>query len=130
MSNCSIRFVEFYLQEDHKFKQALKIKNPKSRLKKILDACKNKTKCEGGDEIDVQGQDNEEPVKKSRGGCGAQQPKLTIEGMKMIAEYKVQRKKSDDQEQLPEPVERKQTLTAERVIFLHSEFSYLIDFGA
>jgi hypothetical protein len=27
-------------------------------------------------------------------------------------------------------VERKQTLTAERVIFLHSEFSYLIDFGA
>jgi DNA-directed RNA polymerase II subunit RPB1 len=50
--------------------------------------------------------------------------------MKMIAEYKVQRKKSDDQEQLPEPVERKQTLTAERVIFLHSEFSYLIDFGA
>ncbi|KAL9356858.1 hypothetical protein Peur_050111 [Populus x canadensis] len=111
--NCSKILAD---EEDHKFKQALKIKNPKSRLKKILDACKNKTKCEGGDEIDVQGQDNEEPVKKSRGGCGAQQPKLTIEGMKMIAEYKVQRKKSDDQEQLPEPVERKQTLTAERVL--------------
>lgn len=104
-----------FLQEDHKFKQALKIKNPKNRLKKILDACKNKTKCEGGDELEVQGQDSEQPAKKSRGGCGAQQPKLTIEGMKMIAEYKAQRKKSDDQEQLPEPVERKQTLTAERV---------------
>ncbi|KAJ6774697.1 DNA-DIRECTED RNA polymerase SUBUNIT [Salix purpurea] len=111
--NCSKILAD---EEDHKFKQALKIKNPKSRLKKILDACKNKTKCEGGDEIDVQGQDNEEPVKKSRGGCGAQQPKITIEGMKMIAEYKAQRKKSDDQEQLPEPVERKQTLTAERVL--------------
>lgn len=107
-------------QEDHKFKQALKIRNPKNRLKKILDACKNKTKCEGGDEINVQGEDGEEPVKKSRGGCGAQQPKLTIEGMKMIAEYKAQRKKSDDPEQLPEPVERKQTLTAERVIFAHN----------
>lgn len=81
-----------------------------------MDASKNKTKCEGGDEIDVSAQDSEKPVKKSRGGCGAQQPKLTIEGMKMIAEYKAQRKKSDDQEQLPEPVERKQTLTAERVM--------------
>ncbi|XP_021908335.1 DNA-directed RNA polymerase II subunit 1 [Carica papaya] len=111
--NCSKILAD---EEDHKFKQALKIKNPKNRLKKILDACKNKTKCEGGDEIDVQGQDAEEPVKKSRGGCGAQQPKLTIEGMKMIAEYKAQRKKNDDQEQLPEPVERKQTLTAERVL--------------
>ncbi|XVE87489.1 hypothetical protein DITRI_Ditri18aG0121500 [Diplodiscus trichospermus] len=111
--NCSKILAD---EEDHKFKQALKIKNPKNRLKKILDACKNKTKCEGGDEIDVQGQDTEDPIKKSRGGCGAQQPKLTIDGMKMIAEYKAQRKKNDDQEQLPEPVERKQTLTAERVL--------------
>lgn len=101
------------LQEDQKFKQALRIKNPKNRLKKILDACKNKTKCEGGDDIATQ--ETEEPVKKSRGGCGAQQPKFTIDGMKMIAEYKAQRKKNDDQEQLPEPVERKQTLNAERV---------------
>ncbi|KAE8693465.1 DNA-directed RNA polymerase II subunit RPB1 [Hibiscus syriacus] len=111
--NCSKILAD---EEDHKFKQALKIKNPKNRLRKILDSCKNKTKCEGGDEIDVQGQDTEEPVKKSRGGCGAQQPKLSIDGMKIIAEYKAQRKKNDDQEQLPEPVERKQTLTAERVL--------------
>lgn len=109
----SFTLYEWFLQEDHKFKQALRIKNPKNKLKKILDACKNKTKCEGGDEIE--GQESEEPVKKSRGGCGAQQPKFSIDGMKMIAEYKAQRKKSDDQEQLPEPVERKQNLTAERV---------------
>uniref|UniRef100_A0A803NGC0 DNA-directed RNA polymerase subunit n=1 Tax=Cannabis sativa TaxID=3483 RepID=A0A803NGC0_CANSA len=111
--NCSKIMVD---EDDHKFKQAMKIKNPKNRLRKILDACKNKQKCDGGDEIDVQGQETEEPVKKSRGGCGAQQPKLTIDGMKIIAEYKAARKKSDDQEQLPEPVERKQTLTAERVL--------------
>ncbi|KAF6156428.1 hypothetical protein GIB67_009086 [Kingdonia uniflora] len=36
--------------------------------------------------------------------------------MKMVAEYKAQRKKNDDQKQLPEPVERKQQLTAERVL--------------
>ncbi|KAK7274223.1 hypothetical protein RIF29_15304 [Crotalaria pallida] len=111
--NCSKILAD---ENDHKFKQALRIRNPKNRLRKMLDACKNKSKCEGGDEIDLPvGQDSEEAVKKSRSGCGAQQPKITIDGMKMIAEYKAQRKKSD-QEQLPEPVERKQTLSAERVL--------------
>ncbi|CAA3031979.1 DNA-directed RNA polymerase II subunit 1, partial [Olea europaea subsp. europaea] len=94
----------------------MRIRNPKNRLRKILDACKNKTKCEGGDEIDVRGQDSDEPIKKKRSGCGAQQPKISIDGMKMIAEYKLQKKRSDDQEQLPEPVERKQQLTAEKVL--------------
>ena len=102
-----IQFVVF-VKDEHKFKQAMRIKNPKNRLKKILDACKNKTKCEGGDEIDdVQTQqDTDEPVKK---------PKITIEGMKMIAEFKVTKKKSDETDQLPEPSERKQTLGADRV---------------
>lgn len=115
-----------FLKEEHKFKQAMKIKNPKNRLKKILDACKNKTKCEGGDDIDeVQNKDTDEPVKKSRGGCGAQQPKLTIEGMKMIAEYKIPRKKTDEPDQLPEPAERKQTLGADRVRpFFQMNFAY------
>ncbi|KAK4368173.1 hypothetical protein RND71_011965 [Anisodus tanguticus] len=111
----SVFFLDF-VQEDPKFKQAMRIRNPKNRLRKMLDACKNKTKCEGGDEIDVQGQDSDAPVKKSRGGCGAQQPKISIDGMKMVAEYKMQKKKSDDPEQMPEPVERKQQLSAERVL--------------
>ncbi|KAL0343701.1 UNVERIFIED_CONTAM: DNA-directed RNA polymerase II subunit RPB1 [Sesamum angustifolium] len=100
--NCSKILAD---EEEPKFKQALRIRNPKNRLKKILDACKNKSKCEGGDEIDVQGQDTDEPVKKTRGGCGAQQPKISIDGMKMVAEYKIQKKKNDDPEQMPEPVE-------------------------
>ncbi|KAK6121619.1 hypothetical protein DH2020_044646 [Rehmannia glutinosa] len=78
--NCSKILAD---EEDPKFKQAMRIRNPKNRLRKILDACKNKSKCEGGDEIDVQGQDSE-PLKKSRGGCGAQQPKISIDGMKMV----------------------------------------------
>lgn len=111
--NCSKILAD---EDDHKFKQSQKIRNPKNRLKKILDASKSKTKCEGGDEIESQEHDTDEPVKKSRGGCGAQQPKLTIDGMKMVAEYKIQKKKNDDPEQLPEPVERKQQLSAERVL--------------
>ncbi|KAG2256277.1 hypothetical protein Bca52824_075571 [Brassica carinata] len=104
--NCSKILAD---EDEHKFKQAMRIKNPKNRLKKILDACKNKTKCEGGDEIDdVQTQqDTDEPVKK---------PKITIEGMKMIAEFKVTKTKSDETDQLPEPSERKQTLGADRVL--------------
>ncbi|MQM10300.1 hypothetical protein Taro_043192 [Colocasia esculenta] len=112
--NCSRILAD---EDDSRFKQALKIRNPKNRLKRIYDACKSKKKCAGGDEIDVQGQqDSEEPIKKKRGGCGAQQPNITIDGMKMVAEYKAPKKKNDDQEQLPEPVERKQVLSAERVL--------------
>uniref|UniRef100_A0A0D9XW28 DNA-directed RNA polymerase subunit n=1 Tax=Leersia perrieri TaxID=77586 RepID=A0A0D9XW28_9ORYZ len=94
-----------------KFKQALKIRNPKNRLKRIYDACKSKKFCA----LDVQElQNTDEPVKR-RDVCGAQQPNISVDGMKMVAEFKAL-KKSDDQEQLPEPVERKQILSAERVL--------------
>src|SRR3954471_1220101 len=44
-----------------------------------------------GEDLD-QEQDTNEPVKK-RGGCGAQQPNITVDGMKMVAELKKQRRK-------------------------------------
>ena len=110
-------FINDILQEETKFKQALKVRNPKARLRRIYDACKSKKTCAGGDELDVQEQDTDEPVKK-RGGCGAQQPNITVDGMKMVAEFKATKKKNDDQDQLPEPVERKQILSAERVFTL------------
>ncbi|KAL0392464.1 UNVERIFIED_CONTAM: DNA-directed RNA polymerase II subunit RPB1 [Sesamum radiatum] len=57
---------------------------------------------------------------KSRVDVGAQQqPKISIDGMKMVAEYKIQKKKNDDQDQLPEPVERKQLLSAEKDDLTH-----------
>ncbi|KAF3333639.1 DNA-directed RNA polymerase II subunit 1-like protein [Carex littledalei] len=112
--NCSKILAD---EDDTRFKQALKIRNPKNRLKRIYDACKSKKRCAGGDDIDVQKeQDGDEPVKKSRGGCGAQQPNITVDGMKMVAEFKAPKKKSDENEQLPEPVERKQILSADRVL--------------
>ena len=117
---CILHVIYFYpffvMQDDTKFKQALKIRNPKNRLKRIYDACKSKKVCAGGDDLDVQEQhDTDDPVKK-RGGCGAQQPNITVDGMKMVAEFKAPKKKTDDQDQLPEPVERKQILSAERVL--------------
>ena len=43
-----------------------------------------------------QEQDTDEPVKK-RGGCGAQQPNITVDGMKMVAVFKTTKKKTDEQ---------------------------------
>ena len=43
-----------------------------------------------------QKQETDEPVKK-RGGCGAQQPNTTVDGMKMVAEFKTTNKKIDEQ---------------------------------
>ncbi|MED6135270.1 DNA-directed RNA polymerase II subunit rpb1 [Stylosanthes scabra] len=100
--NCS----KILAREDKRFEEALKIRNPKNRLRKIMDACKNISKCEGGE-------NSEELVPT---GCGSLQPKITIQGMQMIAEYKALRSKNNDNEQLPEPVERKQILSAERVL--------------
>ena len=44
-----------------------------------------------GDDLE-QEQDTDEPVKK-RGGCGAEQPNITVDGMKMVAEFKTTKKK-------------------------------------
>ena len=64
----------------------------------MLDCCKNKTKCEGGDVIDEDQQDGDEEVKKKHhGGYCSQKPKITIGGMKINDEYKVLCKKVDDQ---------------------------------
>src|ERR1041384_2960937 len=43
-----------------------------------------------------QEQDTDEPVKK-RGGCGAQQPNITVVGMKVVAEFKTTKKKTNEQ---------------------------------
>ncbi|MED6135271.1 DNA-directed RNA polymerase II subunit rpb1 [Stylosanthes scabra] len=80
-------------RNNHKFKQAVKLTNPKSRREMIVNACKYISKCGVDDE----------PIRERRDGCGAQQPKFTINGMKMIAEYKAPRK-------------RKETLSAEKVL--------------
>uniref|UniRef100_A0A453CSM0 DNA-directed RNA polymerase subunit n=1 Tax=Aegilops tauschii subsp. strangulata TaxID=200361 RepID=A0A453CSM0_AEGTS len=115
--NCSKILADEVDPMDNRFMEALRIKNPKTRLRKINEACKSKKVCSVGED-DLKGQDQQhtnEPVKK-RGGCGARQPNITIDGMKMVAEFKVTNKRNDDQDQLPEPVEPKQILSAERVL--------------
>ena len=47
-----------------------------------------------------QEQDTDEPVKK-RGGCGGQQPNITVDGMKMVAEFKTTKKTDEQGEMCP-----------------------------
>ena len=53
-----------------------------------------KSKLQGEDL--EQEQEADEPVKK-RGGCGAQQQNITVDGMKMVAEFKTTKKKTNEQ---------------------------------
>ncbi|KAG2562256.1 DNA-directed RNA polymerase II subunit RPB1-like [Panicum virgatum] len=109
--NCSKILAD---EDNNKFKQALKIRNPKNRLRRIYDACKSKKFCGGDDPCTPEQKDTDEPVKK-RGCCGAMQPNITVDGMKMVVEFKAP-KKNDDKEKSSEQVERKQSLSAERVL--------------
>jgi len=109
-------------QDNNKFKQALKIRNSKNRLRRIYDACKSKKFCGGDDPCIPEQKDTDEPVKK-RGCCGAMQPNITVDGMKMVVEFKAP-KKNDDKEKSSEQVERKQSLSAERV-YITSQFNKL-----
>ncbi|CAL4887703.1 unnamed protein product [Urochloa decumbens] len=92
-------------EDNTEFKQALKIRNPKIRLRRIYDVCKSKKFC-----ARVDG-----PVNR-RSGCGAQQPKVTVDGLSLVVQFKAPNKASDDEEQPPEQVERKQIISAERVL--------------
>ena len=53
-----------------------------------------KSKLQGEDL--EQEQDTDELVKK-RGGCGAQHPNITVDGMKMVEVFKTTKKKTDEQ---------------------------------
>ncbi|CAD6260248.1 unnamed protein product [Miscanthus lutarioriparius] len=108
--------IGFIKTDNTKFKQALKIRNPKKRLKRIYDACKTKKVYGEGDDLNVQQQQDTDEHIKRRGGCGAQQPIITIDGIKMLVEFKAPNKKNDDREQLSESVEPKQIVSADRVL--------------
>jgi DNA-directed RNA polymerase II subunit RPB1 len=87
----------------------LKINNRKQRMRAVLEICKSKTICEGGDELDEENAATAAGVvepKKKHGGCGGYQPNLKRDGLKITAEFK---QVTDD------TIEKKQTLTAERV---------------
>ncbi|XP_066583647.1 DNA-directed RNA polymerase II subunit RPB1 [Prorops nasuta] len=64
---------------------------PRKRLTFVYDLCKSKNICEGGDEMDISkdGQEQQQMDKKpGHGGCGRYQPNLRREGLDVTAEWK------------------------------------------
>ncbi|CAG9765945.1 unnamed protein product [Ceutorhynchus assimilis] len=87
---------------------------PRRRLAFVYDLCKGKNICEGGDEMDIKkdGDQNDPNKKQSHGGCGRYQPQIRRSGLDLTAEWKHVNEDSQ---------EKKIPLTAERVweIFKH-----------
>ncbi|KAK6195965.1 hypothetical protein SNE40_001281 [Patella caerulea] len=88
---------------------------PRKRLAHVYDLCKVRKICEGGDEMEKAGQEEEngEP-KKSHGGCGRWQPKIKKVALDLIAEWKNVNEESQ---------EKKITLSAERVLEIFKRIS-------
>ncbi|XP_025193833.1 DNA-directed RNA polymerase II subunit RPB1-like isoform X2 [Melanaphis sacchari] len=82
----------------------------RKRLAFIYDLCKGKNICEGGDELDINKDNindpNMPPKKQGHGGCGRYQPTIRRVGLDLTAEWKHVNEDSQ---------EKKIPLTAERV---------------
>ncbi|PBC25443.1 DNA-directed RNA polymerase II subunit RPB1 [Apis cerana cerana] len=81
---------------------------PRKRLTFVYDLCKSKNICEGGDEMDINKENQEQQSverKPGHGGCGRYQPNLRRSGLDVTAEWTHVNEDSQ---------EKKMALTAER----------------
>ncbi|KAF2367731.1 RNA polymerase Rpb1 domain 7 [Trinorchestia longiramus] len=93
---------------------------PRKRLLHVYNLCKGKMICEGGDEVDLGTEREDQQQQKAKkgtghGGCGHYQPKVKRMGLELIAEWK--HVNEDNQE-------KKIILSAERV---HEIFKRISD---
>ncbi|XP_044743832.1 DNA-directed RNA polymerase II subunit RPB1 [Chrysoperla carnea] len=82
---------------------------PRKRLAFVYDLCKGKNICEGGDEMDINKEDDGRGIstaKQTHGGCGRYQPNIRRAGLDLTAEWKHVNEDSQ---------EKKIPLSAERV---------------
>lgn len=70
------------------------VRDPKARMQVVWNYCKGKMVCEPDEPKEEDGADGDEP-KRGHGGCGAAQPQIRKEGLKLFVQYK--RSKDDDE---------------------------------
>ncbi|KAI9598262.1 hypothetical protein BDF19DRAFT_493732 [Syncephalis fuscata] len=101
-------------ESNPRFVLAMRIRDPKARLKAVWELCKVKTICEQDDEQEDEEQTEEAEdedmlsgkMKKHRhGGCGRRQPTLRKEGLKLLATQRTNSKEQNpaDTKQLVKP---------------------------
>ena len=88
---------------------------PRKRMAHIYDLCKGKNICEGGDEMDIGSEGQDQGSDKKHGGCGRYQPSLKRNGLELNAKWK--HVNEDTQE-------KQMVLTPERV---HEVFRHISD---
>lgn len=81
--------VHSHCKSDANFADKIRhIRDPKQRMQTVWSYCKGKMICEPDEpKEENDGIDNDEP-KKGHGGCGAAQPQIRKEGLKLFAQYK------------------------------------------
>jgi DNA-directed RNA polymerase II subunit RPB1 len=69
------------------FARARTIRDQKRRAREVWNLAKNVMICEGedGEEDEFQQPDPDKPKKVPHGGCGARQPKIRRDGLKLLA---------------------------------------------
>lgn len=72
----------------------------------VYDLCKGKNICEGGEDMDIGKEGQEEKRSTGHGGCGRYQPSIRRQGLDLTAEWK--NENEDTQE-------KKIIITAEKV---------------
>lgn len=101
---------------NHNFKRALNIRDPETRLRCIHELCRGKSKCDPGDESQMDHlmytmglQDGTGPSSAEEvGGCGGLVPKYTRKGLTIEVEF------PENMENIPGSGDRKQRLSAQR----------------
>ncbi|KZT09014.1 beta and beta-prime subunits of DNA dependent RNA-polymerase [Laetiporus sulphureus 93-53] len=93
------------LKSDSTFADKIRhARDPKVRMQVVWNYCKGKMVCETDEpREETDGLEPEEP-KKGHGGCGAVQPLIRKEGLKLFAQYK--RSKDEDEEAKSQPDKR------------------------
>jgi DNA-directed RNA polymerase II subunit RPB1 len=90
-------YIDIFYQSNPKFIKARKQRDSKARLRAVWDVCKSKMICEGGDDMDldglddegmIEGEDGEMKRRKPHGGCGHKQPVIRKEGLKLFYAYR------------------------------------------
>ncbi|PCH33167.1 RNA polymerase II large subunit [Wolfiporia cocos MD-104 SS10] len=72
------------------------VRDPKARMQTVWQNCKGKMNCEADEPKDEGDHLESEEPKKGHGGCGATQPLIRKEGLKLFVQYK--RSKDEDEE--------------------------------
>ncbi|KAI0075928.1 beta and beta-prime subunits of DNA dependent RNA-polymerase [Panus rudis PR-1116 ss-1] len=72
------------------------VRDPKARMQVVWNFCKSKMTCEADEPRDEADNADADEPKKGHGGCGANQPLIRKEGLKLFVQYK--RSKDEDEE--------------------------------